>query len=172
MSNSTKAPAHHERQILALDQAVKVVDHSTRRRFGDTDWQASSLRRELRDRPSFTEAVTLQGDSLRTRFIDHETKQVIASRAELLYTLPEQSSRIALAVHEPPPPAYYELAVPPTLQAEAAARLAEMSSNDRRMRAGVARGTVKPAAVKFEYPRWLIALALFSALLAAVSARF
>lgn len=119
------------RHFLPADMAVSVAplapsQHASRRRFDDTDWRRSALRRELRDVPNFTESIELASDHAVTRFIDHATKRETSRRVVQFAFAPEP----ALTIAEEPKP--FERV--PTLASEAAAALDRMATQRVRAR--------------------------------------
>jgi hypothetical protein len=153
------------RQILPAAMAVSVAplapsQHASRRRFNDTDWKRSALRRELRDVPNFTESIELASDHAVTRFIDHATKRETSRRVVQFAFSPEP----ALTIAEEPKP--FERV--PTLQSEAAAALSAI--NERKPSARRSHRLPRPAlkAPRTASPVWLAAVIVLGALTAAV----
>jgi hypothetical protein len=141
------------RQIIPAALAVSVAplapsQHASRRRFNDTDWKRSALRRELRDVPNFTESIELEADHAVTRFIDHATKRETSRRVVQFAFAPEPVLAIAA---EPQP---FERV--PTLASEAAAALDRMATQKVR-----ARAVARPAPSAGRSPvAWAVVLVL------------
>ena len=128
LSSADSSGEFSARTVLPAHMAVRVSSqHSARRRFADNDWRASQLRRELRDRPTFTESIELEADHAVTRYIDHATKRETSRRVVQFAFAPEP----ALTIAEEPRP--FERV--PTLASEAAAALDRMSTRKPKARA-------------------------------------
>jgi hypothetical protein len=165
---------HAERQIVPSELRVSTApistlpksEHSTRRRFNDSDWQASQLRRELRDRPSFTEAVTLEADHMLTVFVDHATKRETGRRVVMF--APAPAEQLAIAAELPPA---FEIA--PTIQQEATVALAKLNygrrAGDYQRRASDRRMTTMPPRPLMTRPTLYAAIGIIAAAVCAFS---